>query len=583
VSAEGASAAAAERRQALVELYREGSSCTRCSLAETRQSVVFGAGNADADLMFVGEAPGAEEDRQGLPFVGRAGALLSELLEGIGLDREGVFVTNVLMCLRYQAAVQLGDGSWERVGRLVRSRYRGTVMSVNEEGHLVRRRVIGWHATPLGDRRVYRLSYRSAKNVGATRRVSIELTGDHLVLSEQGFVRADELRLGDRIATGQGLSPLARDVVCGTLLGDGTLQAASSHLSISHSGEQAEYTEFLAQLLAELAPRVSEVPVAVAAGGGLMNPNVQLRTLAHRSLRTLRADFYRSQKVVPSWMERELNERMLAIWFMDDGYIRIRPPRQPRAEIATNCFTDEDLQTLLRGLDRIGLPAKALRGRLHFDVTTTKRLSERIAPYVPQSMRYKLHPEVEARIPFDPGKLKPEPPLTLFDEVEIEDISGRSRADTTFFCIDVEGTHNFVTAGGVVHNCRPPGNRDPKPEEIGSCRPYLERKIDLIEPRVIATLGNFATKLLTASPTGITKVRGTPQVHELGGRTVFVFPVLHPAAALRTPALRETLREDFAKLPELLTQPLPQPIGPPSAPTVEPGATPADDQLDLFG
>ena len=70
--------------------------CTKCPLHETRTKAVFGAGNADADLMFVGEAPGAEEDRQGLPFVGRAGQLLNQLLEEIGLAREDVFIANVL-------------------------------------------------------------------------------------------------------------------------------------------------------------------------------------------------------------------------------------------------------------------------------------------------------------------------------------------------------------------------------------------------------------------------------------------------------------------------------------------------------
>ena len=85
-----------ERREKLVALYREVAACARCPLAETRTKAVFGSGNADADLMFVGEAPGAEEDRQGLPFVGRAGQLLSELLGEIGLTREDVFIANVL-------------------------------------------------------------------------------------------------------------------------------------------------------------------------------------------------------------------------------------------------------------------------------------------------------------------------------------------------------------------------------------------------------------------------------------------------------------------------------------------------------
>ena len=129
-----------------------------------------------------------------------------------------------------------------------------------------------------------------------------------------------------------------------------------------------------------------------------------------------------------------------------------------------------------------------------------------------------------------------------------------------------------------VLKSRPPGNRDPLPPEIEACKPYLWRQIELIQPRVIATLGNFATKLLSGNPAGITRVRGTPQVHELGGRIVFLYPLLHPAAALRTPAMKETLRGDFAKLPGLLAEPLPEP-----EPTGldELTADPAD-QLDFF-
>ena len=127
-----------------------------------------------------------------------------------------------------------------------------------------------------------------------------------------------------------------------------------------------------------------------------------------------------------------------------------------------------------------------------------------------------------------------------------------------------------------VLKSRPPGNRDPMPSEIEACQPYLWKQIALIQPTVIASLGNFATKLLSGNPTGITRVRGTPQVHELGGRTVFLFPLLHPAAALRTPAIKDALREDFAKLPGLLEEALPQPDTP------EPATDPAD-QLDLFG
>ena len=103
-----------------------------------------------------------------------------------------------------------------------------------------------------------------------------------------------------------------------------------------------------------------------------------------------------------------------------------------------------------------------------------------------------------------------------------------------------------------VLKSRPPGNRDPLPAEIEACQPYLWRQIELIQPRVIGTLGNFATKLLTGNPAGITRVHGTPQPRELGGQPVLLMPLFHPAAALRTPAVKEQLRQDFAKLPELI-------------------------------
>src|SRR5436305_2396618 len=90
---------ATERREALKELLVQARSCTRCTeLAATRRTVVFGSGDADADLMFVGEAPGASEDEQGLPFVGRAGRLLDQLLAEIGLERTETFVCKTLKC-----------------------------------------------------------------------------------------------------------------------------------------------------------------------------------------------------------------------------------------------------------------------------------------------------------------------------------------------------------------------------------------------------------------------------------------------------------------------------------------------------
>ena len=103
-----------------------------------------------------------------------------------------------------------------------------------------------------------------------------------------------------------------------------------------------------------------------------------------------------------------------------------------------------------------------------------------------------------------------------------------------------------------VLKCRPPGNRDPQPDEIEACEPHLFRQIELIQPKVVATLGNFATKLLSGKPQGITRVHGQEQWTTLGGNRVLLYPLYHPAAALYTPAMLRILEEDFARVPSLL-------------------------------
>jgi DNA polymerase len=139
-----------------------------------------------------------------------------------------------------------------------------------------------------------------------------------------------------------------------------------------------------------------------------------------------------------------------------------------------------------------------------------------------------------------------------------------------------------------VLKCRPPGNRDPQPDEIEACESHLFRQIELIRPTVVATLGNFATKLLSGRPQGITRVHGQEQETTLGGLRVFLYPLYHPAAALYTPAMLKVLESDFARLPELLARTIgagPAAPPPPGPAAVEPEpAAPLEPavQLGLF-
>ena len=130
-----------------------------------------------------------------------------------------------------------------------------------------------------------------------------------------------------------------------------------------------------------------------------------------------------------------------------------------------------------------------------------------------------------------------------------------------------------------VLKCRPPGNRDPQPDEIEACETHLFQQIELIRPRVVATLGNFATKLLSGRPLGITRVHGMEQEVELGGNHVLLYPLYHPAAALYTPRMLEVLEADFRRLPELLGRATVPPAPEPEPVTLQP---PAAVQLGLF-
>jgi DNA polymerase len=149
-----------------------------------------------------------------------------------------------------------------------------------------------------------------------------------------------------------------------------------------------------------------------------------------------------------------------------------------------------------------------------------------------------------------------------------------------------------------VLKCRPPGNRDPQPAEIENCREYLYRQLELIQPTVVCTLGNFSTKLLREDNTGITRLRGRAEVRVIGPRAVRLYPIFHPAAALYQRTNVDLLREDFSRIPDLLAEgPPEQPqIGDdvladpavaevrPAEPEAEAQPTPEDgaEQLDLF-
>lgn len=140
--------------------------------------------------------------------------------------------------------------------------------------------------------------------------------------------------------------------------------------------------------------------------------------------------------------------------------------------------------------------------------------------------------------------------------------------------------------------CRPPANRAPLRSEIEACREYLDAQLALVQPVLVCPLGHAATRLLRGDTTPIRRVRGTEEVRVVGPRAVWLYPLLHPAAALYTPEDTELLRADVARIPALLARGVPaqpvvevevEPAPRPGTPVVEePPPAPEDPQLGLF-
>ena len=133
-----------------------------------------------------------------------------------------------------------------------------------------------------------------------------------------------------------------------------------------------------------------------------------------------------------------------------------------------------------------------------------------------------------------------------------EPFVGRSGKLLTKLLAEAAGlTREQVYITNVV-KCRPPGNRDPKPEEILACSKFLDRQLQLVAPKVIVSLGNPATKTLLNTTVGITKLRGTEHEFAFPGGVATLMPTFHPSAALRNPANLPLLSQDLAAVKQLL-------------------------------
>lgn len=476
----------------------------------------------DIDVLFLGEAPGEQEDAEGRPFVGKSGKFVKSYIDKYA--NANYAIGNVVRCLEGSTLVHLEDGSWCRIDDLVRTKYKGRVWSVvDDSNQLVLRAVTNWYASKLGNRTLYKIACPELPSKGGRARRSI-VTNDHEVKTTRGWVRAEDLIDGDQICLGDGLSRVAKDILFGSLLGDGSMANSSSHLEIRHGVAQKEWCDLKGKALQELGSVYGSIKHRTIRGGDYTN----LRTASTNALALYKKEFYpKGTRSFPEWLK--LNSRILAVWFLDNGYTKIRPNRQPSAEIACHSLPDAKIDILIRQLNSMwGFHAyrgkRTNRKRIYFNVADTRILAAIIAPFTPKSMRYKLHPQVEQQYPFDAELYRPGPRTSLYTQITVKKSvlgkprlkkSGEPRSNSgnkQVYCIDVDDTHNFVTPAGVVHNCRPVDseghNRQPTPEERAHCIKYTIEQIDQLKPKKIVALGGVSAGAFLDRFRSVASIRG---------------------------------------------------------------------------
>lgn len=515
-------------RDALKDLERQIDGCTRCKLCQGRTTIVFGSGNPNADLMVIGEAPGAEEDVQGKPFVGRAGQLLTRMLQSVGWSRDDeVFITNIVKCfISPRVLIYTAQGYKPikdiRVGDLVlthQGRFRNVVY--------VRPREVLPKGSP-----VIRISIRAVE--GNRRPVHMTVTPEHPFLVDGVWKPASEIKSGDQIKT----------------LGDQCEVCGRAYF--------VRYDRYERRTYRTCSYRCHNLRI-------FHNPE------ARQKVRLAMKAQYASGRRDPNLITRRANERtreLVAAGLAKIQHLTSGERYRSRLALARNItaglrrartgFGEEELKQILNHLEvpyihLFALPDSAfvydfclpahkmlieVRGPGFLNRAAQERAiaKERLARehgYLVLNLWWSQIVDQPRSVEEILGRIVKNHAgeYVFVDAVVTRVESHRTGRDFPLYNIGVEEDESYVAAGLVSHNCRPPQNRNPEPDEIASCEPFLLGQLRAIQPKVILALGTFAAQTLLKTREPIGKLRG--RVHAYG--SVVLVPTFHPAFLLRNP------------------------------------------------
>jgi uracil-DNA glycosylase family 4 len=458
--------------------------CRLCKLCEGRTHLVFGSGNPQAEFVCIGEGPGADEDAQGLPFVGRAGQLLTRMLASVDLPRDEVYICNTVKCfISPRVLIYTSEGFKPitniELGDLVLT-HRGRFRPVT----YIRPR----ETLPLGSD-VVRLTIGSGEP--RAKRVHMTVTPEHPFLIDGEWRPASAIRLGDPI------------------------RALGDECEVCGQPFFVRYDRYDERKYRTCGPRCH-------------NKHVMHDPATREKIRATMQTQYAMGIRDPATITRRANdvtrERVAAGLGQLQNLTRSQRHRS-RVTLAANITAGLRRGTVGFGesrlaaiLDRVGerythlfaLPETSLL--LDFCLPDQKLLVEVRGP------GFQKANEARARL--------------RFVEAVVTGVEHRrTRKDHQLYNIGVADDESYVAAGIVSHNCRPPGNRNPEPDEIAACAPFLAEQLATLQPKVILSLGSVATHALLKTNAPIGKLRG--RVHAYGAAVLI--PTFHPAFLLRNP------------------------------------------------
>ena len=411
--------------------------------------------------------PRAEiEGEMGDSHVGLQARLMSQALRKItgALSTSGttaIFINQLrekigvmFGCLSYGTRVTLADGTQEKIGKIVNQRMPVEVLSYDPEvGKVVPKKVVNWFDNGPTDE----FLQVTVARPGGNGRSQMGLTSNHLVRTPVGWREAGELAVGDRVMVSQPfrLSPMQWQVVLGGLMGDAALSQSriegslGTRFRMGHGARQAEYIDWKASLFDNIGQTRS-----TNSKGAVFVDLTPLPELAD-----LRGAVYLAGKKVLNWEYlKKLTPLSLAVWYMDDGGFSERAADgSGRSEIAVEALSPDSRERLVAHLaDTFGIrPRLAARGArgiavLTFPKAQTAKLHELIAPYVHPSMEYKLMRQFRGRFAVTPEFVEP---TLLPVAAPVIDVHVKPPTRSMHrYDIEVEGSHNYLADGVIVHN-----------------------------------------------------------------------------------------------------------------------------------